>query len=81
MKKRLLFGVLIVVFVIGTCAISMAKDPKVYKVGGIMALTGSWAWYGKVMRQGILLAMDEFNSKGGIDGIKLKLLLQDHESG
>ncbi|MBW1788651.1 MAG: ABC transporter substrate-binding protein [Deltaproteobacteria bacterium] len=81
MKKRLLFGVLIVVFVIGTCAISMAKDPKVYKVGGIMAMTGSGAWYGKVMSQGILLAMEEFNSKGGVDGIKLKLLLQDHESG
>jgi len=56
-------------------------DPKVYKVGAILAMTGSGAWYGKVMSQGILLAMEEFNSKGGIDGIKLKLVVQDHESG
>ena len=81
MKKRLLSGVFIVVFVIGTCGLATAKDPSLFKVGGILAMTGSGAWYGKVMSQGILQAMDEFNSQGGIDGIKMKLLVQDHESG
>jgi branched-chain amino acid transport system substrate-binding protein len=81
MKKSIFLGLLIFVFVIGTCGNVLAKAPKEYKIGAILAMTGSGAWYGKVMSQGILLAMDEFNSKGGIDGIKLKLLIQDHESG
>ncbi|MBW1682836.1 MAG: ABC transporter substrate-binding protein [Deltaproteobacteria bacterium] len=59
----------------------MKKNPKIYKVGAILAMTGSGAWYGKVMSQGILQAMDEINAQGGIDGIKIKLLVQDHESG
>lgn len=81
MKKRLFFGLIIFVFIIGTCCNVLAKDPKEYKIGAILAMTGSGAWYGKVMSQGILLAMDEFNSKGGINGIKFKLVVQDHESG
>ncbi len=63
-----------------TCEIA-AGDPKEYKVGAILAMTGSGAWYGKVMSQGVLLAMDEINSKGGIDGVKLKLIVEEHESG
>ena len=81
MKKRFLIGILVFLFTIGMANHVMAKAPKVYKVGAILAMTGSGAWYGKVMSQGILLAMDEINSKGGIDGIKLKLIVQDHESG
>jgi branched-chain amino acid transport system substrate-binding protein len=76
-----MFGLVIFVFLIGTVGTSMAKGPDVYKVGAILAMTGSGAWYGKVMSQGILQAMEEFNSKGGIDGVKFKLLVQDHESG
>ena len=81
MKKRFLIGILVFLFTIGGISHVMAKAPKVYKVGAILAMTGSGAWYGKVMSQGILTAMDEINAKGGIDGIKLKLLIQDHESG
>jgi branched-chain amino acid transport system substrate-binding protein len=60
---------------------AQAKAPKVYKIGAILAMTGSGAWYGKVMSQGILTAIDEINGAGGINGIKLKLIIQDHESG
>ena len=81
MKKRFFLGLMVFVFAIGTCGTVMAKEPKKYKIGAILAMTGSGAWYGKVMSQGILLAMDEFNSKGGIGGIKLQLVVQDHESG
>ncbi len=81
MKKGLFLGLMVFVFAIGTCGTVMAKEPKVYKIGAIFAMTGSGAWYGKVMSQGVLLAMDEINSKGGIDGIKLKLIVEDHESG
>jgi branched-chain amino acid transport system substrate-binding protein len=81
MKKGLLIGILVFLFTIGMANHVMARAPKVYKVGAILAMTGSGAWYGKVMSQGILTAMDEINAKGGIDGVKFKLIIQDHESG
>jgi branched-chain amino acid transport system substrate-binding protein len=81
MKKRLFLGLIVFVFAMGTFQTAMAEEPKEFKIGAILAMTGSGAWYGKVMSQGILTAIDEINSKGGIDGIKLKLIIQDHESG
>jgi branched-chain amino acid transport system substrate-binding protein len=81
MKKRLFLGLIVFVFAMGTFQTAMAEEPKEFKIGAILAMTGSGAWYGKVMSQGILTAIDEINGKGGIDGIKLKLIIQDHESG
>lgn len=57
------------------------KDPDVYNIGAELAMTGKAAWYGKVMSQGAEMAVDEINAKGGIDGIKLKLVIEDHKGG
>lgn len=58
-----------------------AADPKSYKAGTILAMTGAGAFYGKVMSQGLQLAMQELNAKGGIDGVKFELVVEDHKSG
>ena len=81
MKKAIFFCFVGVCFVLGGMNHVAAGDPKEYKIGAILAMTGSGAWYGKVMSQGILTAIEEINAKGGIDGVKLKLIIQDHESG
>lgn len=57
------------------------KDPEVFRFGAILAMSGKGDWYGKVMSQGILLAVDEINAKGGIDGIPLEVVIEDHKSG
>jgi branched-chain amino acid transport system substrate-binding protein len=57
------------------------KDPKVFEIGAILAMTGSAPYYGEVMSRGIQLAVDEINAKGGIDGIKLNVTVEDHKSG
>jgi len=57
------------------------KDPEVFKIGAILAMSGKADWYGKVMSQGIELAVDEINAKGGVDGIKLEAVIEDHKSG
>lgn len=57
------------------------KDPEVFKIGAILAMSGKADWYGKVMSQGIELAVDEINAAGGIDGIKLEAVIEDHKSG
>lgn len=58
-----------------------AYGAEVYKLGAILAMTGPGAYYGRVMSRGALLAIEEINVKGGIDGIKLELVIEDHRSG
>lgn len=60
-----------------------AKPPsgKTMKLGSLLAMTGSGAFYGKVMNQAILLAIEEINGAGGAGGVKLELIVEDHLSG
>ncbi|MCG5238806.1 ABC transporter substrate-binding protein [Azospirillum doebereinerae] len=80
MSKNSVFAALLLgsVFAAGG---AMAADPEVYKIGGIFAMTGASPHYGKVMSGGAQLAVDEINAKGGIDGTKLQLVVEDHKSG
>jgi len=57
------------------------KDPSVFELGAILAMTGSAPYYGEVMSRGIELAVKEINAAGGIDGIKLNVTIEDHKSG
>jgi branched-chain amino acid transport system substrate-binding protein len=60
---------------------AQAADPKEFKIGAILAMTGAGAWYGQVMSGGFLTAMDEINGQGGIGGIKFRAVIEDHQSG
>src|SRR3990172_5168612 len=80
--RRTFLSVIAVLSVVALVALPAgAADPKSYKIGAILAMTGGGAFYGKVMSQGAQLAMDELNAKGGIDGIKFELVVEDHKSG
>ena len=46
-------------------------------LGGIEDLSGPLAGYGKQIRMGMLLRVDEVNEQGGINGRKLRLLVED----
>ena len=46
-------------------------------VGSIQDLSGPIAAYGKAVRQGMLLRVEEVNEQGGVHGRKLKLLVED----
>lgn len=81
MKRK---GLITAIVMVGVMVLSLpiqAADPKEFKIGAILAMTGSGAWYGQVMSQGFLTAMDEINGQGGIDGIKFKAVIEDHQSG
>lgn len=47
-------------------------------LGTITDLSGPIANYGKESRNGMNMAVDEINTKGGIHGRKLRLLVEDH---
>ena len=53
----------------------VTKDEIV--VGSIQDLSGPIAGFGKQVRQGMLLRVDEINEQGGINGRKLRLIVED----
>jgi branched-chain amino acid transport system substrate-binding protein len=67
----------------GTAALAQSKAPPqgVSKdeilIGSIQDLSGPIAGFGKQVRNGMLLRVDEINEQGGINGRKLKLLVED----
>jgi branched-chain amino acid transport system substrate-binding protein len=75
-----LFSVLAVA--IGLCAATahaasqgVSKDEIL--VGSIQDLSGPIAAFGKAVRQGMLLRVEEANEQGGVHGRKLKLIVED----
>jgi branched-chain amino acid transport system substrate-binding protein len=64
-----------------TRAADPPKDPPVFKIGAILAMTGQASFIGQVMSQGMKQAVDEINAKGGVDGIKLEAEIEDHKGG
>jgi branched-chain amino acid transport system substrate-binding protein len=79
-KRRLCLSVasLFAATAMGTAS---AQDPDTYKIGAILAMSGQASFYGTVMSQGIRQAVDEINAKGGVNGIKLEAVIEDHKSG
>jgi branched-chain amino acid transport system substrate-binding protein len=53
----------------------VSKDEIV--LGSIQDLSGPLAGFGKSVRQGMVLRVDEINEQGGINGRKIKLLVED----
>lgn len=65
----------------GAHAAEEPQDPEVFTFGAILAMSGKADWYGKVMSRAVQQAVDEINADGGIDGVKLEAVIEDHKSG
>ena len=50
-------------------------------VGSILDMSGPLASYGKAVRQGMLLRVEEINEQGGVHGRKLKLIVDANSGG
>ena len=82
MSRKAITGsvAVLVVAVLGAVIIwqtRLSTESKELAIGAIDPLTGPFAAYGAPVRDGMLLAVDEINAKGGISGRKIKLLLED----
>jgi len=76
MRKLGLILLSLVVLVLFSCR----QENKNYKVGVIVPLTGPFAAYGEPVYNGMKLALKEINNRGGINGEKIKLLVEDSKS-
>ena len=59
--------------------IVLGSDDEI-RLGALAALSGPVAPFGVEQANGIKLAVEQYNEKGGINGRKIKLLLEDTES-
>ena len=50
------------------------------RIGAILSLTGNAAEVGLNMRDGILLAVDEINKRGGVNGSRIDMAIEDSKS-
>jgi len=57
--------------------LSCGKSSSEIKIGGVAPLTGEAATFGASSKQGMDLAIEEWNAKGGIDGKKITLAFAD----
>jgi len=71
--KKVLFTVFVLFIVIhGGCA----RKTNEIRIGGIFPMTGGSATFGKSSKEGMQIAVDEFNAKGGIEIDGKKLLIK-----
>ena len=57
-----------------------AEEVEVYKIGAILPLTGPGAVFGEEDKRGIILAVEDINSKGGINGKKIEVIFEDSKT-
>lgn len=61
--------------------VTARADDKELTIGMLLAMSGPGIGYGKLMSQGAILAVEQINAAGGVDGRKLKLEIGDHKGG
>ncbi|HYE16663.1 MAG TPA: ABC transporter substrate-binding protein, partial [Pyrinomonadaceae bacterium] len=56
------------------------QPDKTFRLGAFMSLTGDTAQYGLSAMNGIRLAVEEANARGGVAGRRVELIVQDTRS-
>lgn len=68
--------IMLFVFLFGISSTSLFAADSI-KVGVILPLTGKQAKFGEIEKQSFDMAAEEINAKGGINGKKIELLIED----
>ena len=83
MRQITLAILTLIVLILSACAVQQQQIEEKkelqgsYKIGVMMPLTGDAAAYGIAEQRGIKIALDEINSKGGVNGKKLEAIYED----
>jgi branched-chain amino acid transport system substrate-binding protein len=80
MKKRSLIIVTVALTVSFMLGSSLGYCAEPIKIAGIFALTGRAAHIGTAQRDAVMIAIDEVNQNGGINGRMLEMVMEDTES-
>ncbi|GGL83897.1 hypothetical protein GCM10010840_22120 [Deinococcus aerolatus] len=61
-------------------SVSLASAQSTIRIGAVTSLSGRFATFGAMQQAGFRVAVDELNARGGVNGQKLELLLEDDAS-
>lgn len=80
MVKKLVSTALCMIMAASVLAGCGKKDADTIKIGAVLPLTGDVATFGQSTKNGIQLAVDETNKKGGILGKKIEIVYEDDQN-
>jgi len=80
MKKRSLIIIAVALTISFMLGSTFGYSAEPIKIAGIFALTGRAAHIGTAQRDAVMLAIDEVNQQGGINGRMLEMVMEDTES-
>ncbi|MCX7842251.1 MAG: ABC transporter substrate-binding protein [Clostridia bacterium] len=80
MTKSKVLALLVVAVMVASMFTGCAGGGGEIKIGAIQPISGQVSAYGTQTRDAIQMAVDEINAKGGINGKKIKLIVEDDEA-
>lgn len=84
MNKKILFGILVLAFILAGCATQptgrVTNEKESIKIGGLFHLTGAGAFWGQGEKNAALMAVNDINSNGGINGKQLEMVIEDGQT-
>jgi branched-chain amino acid transport system substrate-binding protein len=85
-KTQIIIGIIVTILVVGVIwygvnkKSALVKKEETIKIGAILPLTGKDSTTAGTAKEGLLLAVEQINKLGGINGRKIELILEDSES-
>jgi len=80
MNKKIIISLIILAVVIAFFIFKDSRDSDTIKIGALFTLTGPQTTFGEAQQKSALMAVKEVNAKGGIDGRKVELFMEDSAS-
>ena len=75
---KVFFALLAVVLTI--FVFSCKEELQIYRIGALVPLSGAAEGYGRNVKNGMMLALDEINKTGGIKGKPMDIIIEDDGS-
>jgi branched-chain amino acid transport system substrate-binding protein len=77
MKLHQIFAALLAMMLVVSCTTQQPSSPEPIKIGAVFHLTGPAAFWGTGEHNAVLLAVEEINTAGGINGRPVELIVED----
>ncbi|MBA4398252.1 MAG: hypothetical protein C0394_12840, partial [Syntrophus sp. (in: bacteria)] len=79
--RRMIIAVIAVVAIAAVVAVFLSLQIKeTVEIGAVLSLSGPSSYVGEEIRDGMLLAVEEINTWGGINGRKIELIIEDSQT-
>lgn len=77
MKKHVIVAIFVIVVLAAGSITLVSAEPKDFKLGFIVPMTGPASHIGRRMKHAFMMAAEEINEKGGLLGMQVKLIEWD----